>query len=388
MDTKEAYTIHQEVSVVDELAGLKTMALEVEDASLHRGYWYRISEVLIIMVCGMLCSLQTIDDIHEWSVSAPTRAFLGERFGIGKLPCRAQFYNIIACVDAEKFGRSFMKWMQDMLPGGVAGKTVAIDGKTVCSTDKLTKDGSVLHIASAIVSEYGMVIGSQECGTKTGEITAFRKLIELLDVAGAVVVADALHCNQKSARAVIEAGADYLFCVKDNVPNAKEDIELYMREEKAEHFTKTEKNGGRIEKRTGYVSHDIDWLRGRENWEKMSCIGAIHTEFEKGGKKTSEWHYYISSAPLTAEELLKHARLEWGVESMHWLLDVHFAEDRTMVWDMNVQKSLNILRKIALNLAKEYKARSNSKSPISGLLKRNLFDLHNLAAFLDSCFAN
>jgi predicted transposase YbfD/YdcC len=364
------------------------MAKEAEEGSKHRGYWYCISDALIMMVCGMLCSLQTIEDIFAWSKAAPTRAFLKEWFEIEMFPCRAQFYNILACVDSEKFSLAFMRWMKNLLQGGVAGKTIAIDGKTICSTGKLTKDGSVLHIASAIVSEYGMVIGSRECGTKTGEIIAFRELIQLLDIAGAVVVADALHCTKKSAKAVVEAGGDYLFSVKDNNPSLKEDIELYFREEKVASFTKTEKNGGRIEKRTGYASQEIDWLDGREDWENLTCIGAIHTESDKSGKKTSEWHYYISSAPLTAEELLKHARLEWGVEAMHWLLDVHFSEDKTRVWDMNVQKTLNIMRKIALNIAKDFKAKIHSRLSISGVLKRNLFDLSNFSAFLRSLGVN
>ncbi len=364
------------------IEGLRKMVKEAEEGSKHQGYWYCISDALIIMVCGMLCSLQTIDDIFEWSKAAPTRSFLKEWFGIEMFPCRAQFYNILACADSEKFSRAFMRWMKGLLQGGVAGKTVAIDGKSICSTDKLTKDGSVLHIASAIVSEYGMVIGSRECGTKTGEIMAFRELIEMLDVAGAVVVADALHCTKKSAKAVVEAGAEYLFSVKDNNPSLKEDIELYFREEKAPFFVKTEKNGGRIEKRTGYITYDIDWLDRREDWESLTCIGAIHTEFVKGGKKSSEWHYYISSTALTAEELLKHARLEWRVEAMHWLLDVHFREDKTRVWNMNVQKTLNIMRKIALNLAKDFKAKTQSRQAISGVLKRNLFDLSNFSRFL------
>jgi predicted transposase YbfD/YdcC len=250
--------------------------------------------------------------------------------------------------------------MQGVLHGSTKGKTIAIDGKTICSTDKLSGDGSALHIASAIVSEYGMVIGSCECGTKTGEVTAFRELIELLDVSGAIVVADALHCKKKSSKAVVETGADYLFVVKDNEPTLREEIELYVREETLDKHTTTEKNGGRIETRTAYVSRGIEWLHGHENWVNLSCIGAIHREFEKSGKKSSEWHYYISSAPLTAEGLLKHVRLEWGVEAIHWLLDVHFAEDKTRVWDMNVQKLLNIMRKIALNLAKDYKAKTKS----------------------------
>ena len=370
------------------IKGLKQMAREAEKGSDHQGYWYSVKDALIIMVCGMLCGLQTIGDIYEWSKAGLPRAFLKRWFSIEDFPCRAQFYNILGYVDPEKFSRAFIRWMKKVMRGGVAGRTVAIDGKTICSTDKLTKDGSILHIASAIVSGYGFVIGSKECGTKTGEITAFRELIQLLDVAGAVVVADALHCTKKSAKAVVDASADYLFSVKDNNPGLKEDIELYFREEKVETFVKKEKNGGRIETRTGFVTHEIAWLDGREEWVKLACIGAIHTEFEKSGKRTSQWHYYISSARLTAEELLKHARLEWGVEAMHWLLDVHFAEDKTGVWDMNVQRTLNIMRKIALNLAKDYKAKTGSKTPISGVLKRNLFDIANFDSFLKALETN
>ena len=354
----------------------------VEEAARHRRYWYCISEALTVMVCGMLCQLQTIDDIHEWAISVPTKAFFLKEFGIERVPCRAQFYNILGWVDPEKFSETFNAWVRAVLVRNVKGTTIAIDGKTVCSTDKLTPDGSILHFASAIVSQYGLVIGTRECGTKKGEINAFRELVGMLDVAGAVVVADALHCTAKSAEDVVAAHADYLFCVKDNVPNLKEDIELYVQTEPMERFSKSEKNGGRIEKRTAYVEREISWLQDREHWKNLSCIGAIHTEFEKDNQKSSEWHYYISSASLTAQELLTHARLEWGVEAMHWLLDVHFAEDKTRVWNMNVQKTLNIMRKIAINLARDFKAKTNSKQPLAGILKRNLFDLDNFSSFL------
>jgi len=365
------------------LKTLQEAMLEVENEAVHKGYWYRISDVLTIMICGMLCHLQTVDDIHEWSKAEPTEKFLQEYFKIEKIPCRAQFYNILTYVDPEKFNRSFTKWVYTVLQNATAGKTIAIDGKTICSTDKLNRDGGALHIASAIISEHGLVIGSRECDTKTGEIIAFRELVDLLDVAGAVVVADALHCKRNSAKAVIKAQADYLFSVKENNPSLKEDIALYVHNEPMEKYMKIEKNGGRIERRTAYVTREIDWLDGRERWENLNCVGAIHTEFEKGGKKSSEWHYYISSAELTAEKLLNHARLEWGVEAGHWLLDVHFAEDKTRIWDMNVQKTLNIMRKIALNLARDYKAKTNSKHPLSDILKRNLFNLANLQEFLD-----
>jgi len=357
---------------------------KLESESSHKGYWYCISEVILIIVCGMLCGLQKIDDIHDWAKSKPTQKFMERQFGIKQIPCRAQMYNILKCVDAEKFKLLFIKWMSGILGQSVCGKTIAIDGKTICGTDKLTKDGSILNILSAYVSDLKMVIGSHECTSKPGERAAFRELLDLLDVKGAMIVADALHCNQPSVKAVITAEADYLFVVKDNVPTLKENIKTHIHNENVLSYTTLEKNGGRIEKRTAYACSEIGSFKGKNKWLNLSCFGAIHREFEKNGVKSSEWHYYISSRKLTAEELLNHARLEWGVESMHWLLDVHFDEDKTRVWDMNVQNILNTTRKIALNLIRSFKnANCDQRTPLTSVLKQNLFDLQCFDHFLD-----
>ena len=118
-------------------------------------------------------------------------------------------------------------------------------------------------------------------------------------------------------------------------------------------------------------------------WNSLTTIGAIRRQFEKDGKTSSEWHYYISSVALDSQQLLYHARLEWGIESMHWLLDVHFTEDKTRVWETNVQKLLNTSRKIALNLIHTYaRATTNTKTPLSRIMRDNLFDLTNFCCFL------
>jgi predicted transposase YbfD/YdcC len=77
--------------------------------------------------------------------------------------------------------------------------------------------------------------------------------------------------------------------------------------------------------------------------------------------------YYISSRKLTAEQLLHHARMEWSVESMHWLLDVHFEEDWCLVED-----------KAAINLIKLFKERSKTKRAISNIMLDCLIDPHSI----------
>lgn len=361
---------------------LKKLQEQIEKGSEHKGYYYKVSEALTIMICGMLCNLQNISDIHEWSKAEPVRNFLYSEFGICRLPSRAQFYNLIGCIKSEKLQEIFIEWVKEILQNSHQEKTIAVDGKTICSTDQRTKTGNPVHILSAIISESQLIIGSLPCSSKISEPKIFRELIELLDIRGAIIVADALHCQKKSAEKVVEEGGDYLFVVKGNVPTLKDDIETYVQNENMDNFIQIEKNGGRIEKRTAYVTTEIEWLPNKDQWKNLSSIGAIYTEFFKNGEKTSQWHYYISSRKLFPKDLLKHARLEWAVESMHWLLDVHFQEDKTKVWDMNVQKNLNIIRKISLNLARLYKNLYSPRSAISSILKRNLFDVNNLVSFL------
>ena len=189
-----------------------------------------------------------------------------------------------------------------------------------------------------------------------------------------------------SAARIVEKQADYLLNAKDNQPRLKNDIEEYVQDDelrkRMDTFTTCEKNGGRIEVRSGFVTHDIDWLYGKEEWKNLSSIGAIHRQFTYKGKTTDEWHYYISSRELTAESLLTHARLEWSVESMHWLLDVHFGEDNCRIEDENVQQVLNVVRKIALNCVKTHKLKSKSKLPLSRIMFGCLLDCERLIPVL------
>lgn len=141
-----------------------------------------------------------------------------------------------------------------------------------------------------------------------------------------------------------------------------------------ESISKTEKNYGRIETRTAYVSSEIEWLEQRREWKNLCCIGAVHTEFETKKEKSNEWHYYISSRPMSPEQLLHHARMEWSVESMHWLLDVHFEEDWCRIESKAVQQCLNMFRKAAISLIRLFKSKIKSNKAISKIMLDCLID--------------
>jgi len=173
---------------------------------------------------------------------------------------------------------------------------------------------------------------------------------------------------------------------QSNQQTLKADIEEYVQDDKLRakmnSVSKTEKGHGRIETRSAFTTNNVSWMAGGRQWPGLKCIGAIKTHFEYKGKVTEEWHYYISSKELTAADLLHHARMEWGVETMHWLLDVRYREDYFRAQNKTIQKNMNMSRKLALNLARIYKNKHSKKTPMSHIMFDCLMDPQHLLTVL------
>jgi predicted transposase YbfD/YdcC len=346
---------------------------DVETTEEYNGYFCSVEGALTIVILGSFCGLRNVNQIHQWACNKRVRAFLSEHFGIERIPCYYWLTCLLKIIDPKSFNKCFINWVKSLIPAVQAKNlTLSLDGKTVCSTAKMEKHKNPLHIVSAQIAQFGITLGQQAVDGKSNEIPAVRELLELLDISGCMIVADAMHCQKETAEKIVNGKADYLLSVKDNQPTLKEDIEDYVQDSALRKgmnkSVKTEKNRDRIEKRTAFVTSDIDWIESKSEWKNIACIGAINTVFETKNGTSNEWYYFISSRDLTAKELLEHARMEWSVETMHWLLDVHFGEDSCRVQDQNVLENLNMARKIALNNIKLYKVKKEIKRPISKIM--------------------
>ena len=352
-----------------------------EDVELYEeydGYFCSVPDIITIAILGSICGLRNVHQIHQWATNDRVSKYLKEEFGIGHVPCYYWILSLLKYIKPESLNRCFAEWVYSFMPEKSRDMTISLDGKTVCSTLKMDKIESPLHIISAQICELGLTLAQRCTDDKSNEIPAVQELLKELKIKGQIVVADALNCQKETAEIIIKQKANYLLCVKDNHPNLKKDIEDYVQDNSIrsmmQTFTKTEKNRGRIETRTAFVTTDIDWLEQKKEWKSLKCIGAIHSEITTKKGTSSEWHYYLSSCELSAEQLLHHARMEWSVESMHWLLDVHFEEDWCRIESKDVQQSLNMFKKAAINLIKNFKNRNNSKTAISNIIFECLMD--------------
>jgi hypothetical protein len=152
--------------------------------------------------------------------------------------------------------------------------TLSFDGKTICATAKMDAYDRPLHIVSAHLVELGITLAGRKTDDKSNEIPAVRELIDMLEVEGCIIIADAMHCQKETAARMSEKKADYLLNDKNNQGALKNDLEEYVQDDDLrkgmDTFRTCQKSGGRIEKRTGFVTHEIDWLSGKGGWKNLT----------------------------------------------------------------------------------------------------------------------
>ena len=313
-----------------------------------------LKNILMLVLCAVLCGQEELEDIVEYGEQK--KDFLQEHFQIDAIPSKSTLSRVLALVDAEAVTKHVLCLLQESL--GIHGKTLAVDGKTIRSTENFCSH--LLHIITAYLTDSGVTLGQIATDEKSNEIPAVRDLLLLLQIEGYIVTADAMHCQKDTAALIHHKGAEYFLQVKNNQKGLFEDIELYVQDEIQNHpeslsmAQSTETAHGRKEQRTCYATGEIDWLEPKDDWLCLRQIVAVENRTEKKGQETVEWHYYITSADADANTLLSTARNHWKIESMHWALDTTFSEDTCRLQSTQAQKSMNAFRKFAIALHKQF----------------------------------
>lgn len=225
---------------------------EVELYEEYDGYFCSVPDVITIAILGSICELRNVHQIHQWAASDRVSGFLKEKFGISHVPCYYWILSLLQLIKPESLNRCFSVWVYSFMPEKSRNMTILLDGKTICSTIKMEKIESPLHIISAQVCELGLTLAQRCTDDKSNEIPAVQELLKELNIKGHLIVADALNCQKETAEIVVKQKADYLLCVKDNHANFKKDIEDFVQDptlqSKIESMSKSEKSHGRIDK--------------------------------------------------------------------------------------------------------------------------------------------
>jgi predicted transposase YbfD/YdcC len=236
-----------------------------------------------------------------------------------------------------------------------ARQAVAVDGKE----RKLAKAAgkAKVHLLGAITHMTGLVIGQDKVAKsgKANEVTHFRPLLEPLPLEGVLVTADAMQTTRDNARFLREVKhAHFLWPVLGNQPGLYAALDALDWENTPVAAATIDTARGRIETRT------IRVLQVPAGLDFPGASQAILIERYVTIKKNGTWVMrnceavlYITSLDAddtTAEDLLAHVRGHWTVEHLHWLRDVIWKEDKSLIRTGNAPQVMSAITNLVITL--------------------------------------
>jgi len=355
----------------------------LSDPRHARNRKHLLIDIVVIAVCGLVCGCDGPTAIHRWATNR--REWLDGFLTLPKgIPSRDCIRRVLIALQPEAFQRCFQDWVADALEpdGGGPARLVAIDGKTCRRSHDAASGLGPLHIVSAWASEHGIALGQVATEEKSNEITAIPLLLKQIELHKALITIDAMGCQKDIARDIVAGGGDFVIAVKDNQPTLAEAIgglvEKHLDGElealRHRHYETNEHGHGRRDERLYFVAQVPPGFASKEEWPWIKAIGtAVRITTHADGTQTDEVRYYMLSRFLSGKRFSEAVRAHWGIESMHWVLDVTFREDESRTRDRILANNLSWLRRFAVTLLKRHPIKDSIRGKMIRCLMNTQF---------------
>lgn len=337
---------------------------DLDDPRTGNATRHLFPEVMFIAFLCVLCGGETAVDMADFGEAKEEilREFLELPHGT---PSHDTFSRIFQALDPGAFATFFSRFTSDFRARKealIGPQAIAVDGKTLRGSFETASKKSALNMVTAWAHGERLSLGCTVAGKGGDEILALRRLIELLDIKGQWITADALHCQRETARAILDKGGNYCLTCKANQGSLHEDLRLYIQDKEADitdSYEETSADHGRIELRETKVYTQLDWLRESHNWPGLEAVAAVTARRDEARPQT---RLFLLSKVIPAEEAAALIRGHWGIENgLHWVLDVTMNEDAHRARKKNAPANFAMLRRIALNVIKSDKSKGSNR---------------------------
>jgi len=321
---------------------------------------YPLHNVLFITICAVIAGADDFVAIakygrtkHDWFAK-----FLDLSAGI---PSHDRFNAILAMIKPAEFEKALLDWITS-LQKITDGQVIAIDGKTLRGSYDKASNKSAIHMVSAWASASHISLGQVVVDSKSNEITAIPKLLELIEISGALVTIDAMGCQTEIAEKIVKGKGIYCLAAKKNQPTLYNEIEDFFEDHLADDFARvsvrrheTQETGhGRKDVRRYFLCPVPRDFPDAGRWANIKAIGiAINITELKDGTDRVTVRYYILSRYISGRRFAGAVRGHWSIENnLHWQLDVSFGEDGCRIRKGHADVNFSTLRRTALSLLK------------------------------------
>jgi predicted transposase YbfD/YdcC len=349
------------------LAAFARHFADLEDPRHARTRLHSLTNVLVIGLCAVICGVKHFTQMEAFGKAKKDwlARFLDLRAGI---PSHDTFNAVFTRLQPAAFEQALLGWIT-ALHEVSHGQILALDGKTLRGSYGPGDSKALVHMVSIWATANHLSLGSTVVEEKSNEITAIPRLLELIDVSGALVTIDALGCQKEIAQKILDAGANYVLAVKDNQPKLNEAIGAFFTEQASTDFASVacsryqteEREHGRVDERSYCVCAVPQAFPVLEQWPGLKALGLVVHRTEREGKESWEVGHYILSKKLSGRRFAEAVRGHWGIENnLHWQLDVTFREDDLRVYKGHAPTNLSILMRTALGLLQNEQSQSGS----------------------------
>jgi predicted transposase YbfD/YdcC len=318
---------------------------QLVDPRGRRGRRYPLIGLVAAGIAATLAGARSFAAIAQWldDQDAPVAVALGldER---RRAPTESVFRRLFARLDPQTLDAVIGAWMWTTTRLVQGRRVIAVDGKTVRGAR--TGGAAAPHLVAAFDHAAGVVLGQVAVGARTSEIPTVRALLKVLDLAGAVVTIDAMHCQDDTAALITGAGGDYVVTVKGNRPALRAAVTALPWNDIPAH-SYTEKTKGRRVRRTIKATQVPDWI----GLPGAAMVAQLRRTVTVKGNKTIEVVYVITSADVAPATLAAWVQGHRSVENkLHYVRDVAYAEDGSRVRSGHAPRIMATLRNTAISL--------------------------------------
>jgi predicted transposase YbfD/YdcC len=337
----------------------------VSDGRSGQGRDHPVAAVLALAAAAVVAGMKGYTAIAGWvkDVPPPVLADLYLRAGASpaRPPSKATIWRVLTDADADAFDATVGSWLMSTLPGEPSAPAaeeddpaelvpVRLDGKTVRGARDAA--GDQRHLLAALVgrtAQSSAVAAQAEVGVKTNEVPMATAVLGQIDLHGTVVTADALHTVKATAEFIHQGGGEFVLPVKENRKALFDALDALPWHQVPIAHTATDRGHGRITTRT------IQVLPAPEDlpFPHVSQVMLIERHVsDLDGNPVSAVAALGVASPATdrasAADLARHVRGQWAIESLHWLRDTLYQEDKSQVRTRSGPRIMAALRNLAI----------------------------------------
>jgi predicted transposase YbfD/YdcC len=324
---------------------LLDLLAQVPDPRKKRGRRHPLAGLLAVGIAAVVAGSRSFAAIGQWAADAGTDVLAG--LGAARGPAdESTFRRAFALVSPDVLDYVLGAWLHTRAARAGDRLVIAVDGKSVRGAKD--KDGKAPHLVAALAHGIGAVLGQVAVTAKSNEIPAARDLLRAFaDLAGAVITIDAMHTQHDTAKAILARQADYVMTVKGNMPTLYQQLKS-LPWAAVPAVSSVSTDHGRRARRTIKAVLAPAWIE----FHGAAQVAQLRRTVTKKGKKTVEVVYLItSSSDADPATLADWVRGHWHIENkLHWVRDVTYQEDKSLVRTGNAPRVMATLRSLAISL--------------------------------------